>query len=155
MNRTLGRTLTDFFAANATRYPFFTGEAVISRVNAHGTSFSATAKTPAQTAEVLRLFSSGGLFDPGEYMIGGAVRASFDIRHAPENPRGPGRTMRGVNMIFGEAGRAGLFWHYESGGQYFGPDISETIDILSRAGNRWNRVNFIPRPDGSHLRFLK
>ena len=155
MDKTLARTLTDFFAANATRYPFFTGEAVVSRINGQGTAFTATAKTPAQTAEVMRLFSSHSLFEPGEYQIGGAVRASFDIRHAPENPRGPGRTVRGVNMIFGEAGRSGLYWHHTLGGQFFGPDITETIGILTRAGHSWNRVNFIPRPDGSHMRFVK
>lgn len=155
MDQTLGKTLTEFFAANATYYPFFIGHAEISRVNAHGTSFTAVARTPSQTAEVLRLFNSGGLFETGDHICSSAIRAAFDMRMAPENQRGPGRTIRGVNMIFGEAGRPGLFWHYELGGQFFGPDITETIDILSRAGNRWNLVNFIPRPDGSHLRFIK
>ena len=155
MDQKLAKSLTEFFAANATYYPFFTGHAEISRVNAYGTSFTATTRSPAQTAEVLRLFNSGGLFETGDHILGNAIRASFDMRHAPENPRGPGRTARGVNMIFGEAGSPGLFWHYEMGGQFFGPDITETIEILARAGNRWNHVNFIPRPDGSHLRFLK
>lgn len=154
MDQKLAKTLTEFFAANATYYPFFVGHAEISRTNGEGTAFSAIAKSPAQTAEVLRLFNSGGLFDPGTHMFSSAIRANFDIRHAPENPRGPGRVMRGVTMIFGEAGRPGLYWHHELGGQFFGPDITETINILSRAGHSWNRVNFIPRPDGSHLRLL-
>lgn len=155
MDKKLGKTLTEFFAANATYYPFFIGNAEISRVNAHRTVFTATTCTPAQTAEVLRLFNSGGLFETGSNIFRGAIRAAFDMRLAPENQGTPSRITRGVNMIFSETGRPGLFWHHEMGGQFFGPDITETIDIMSRAGHRWNHVNFIPRRDGSHLRFIK
>lgn len=153
MDLKLARNLSAFFKSNSIGYPYFTGEALIRRQNEQDTVFEATTTTPAQTAEVLRLFTSGGLFEPSKSVFGTSLRVNFDMIRRVETI-GENRVFRGVNMIFGpgESDR-GLIWHHQADGQFYGPGIRPVIAAFAAAGRDWRKVDFTPcvRNRGLHL----
>lgn len=155
MDLKLARNLSAFFASNSSRYPYFTGEAMLRRQNDQDTVFEATTTTPAQTAEVLRLFTSGGMFEPSKSAFGTSLRVNFDMIQRVE-PMEKGRVVRGVNMIFGPDEKdRGLIWHHQMGGQFLGPGIRPVIAAFAAAGRDWHKVDFTPCVRSRELRLVK
>ena len=155
MDLKLARNLTAFFTSNSSRYPYFTGEAMLRRQNNQDTVFEATTTTPAQTAEVLRLFTSGGLFEPSKAVFGTSLRVNFDMIQRVESI-GQNRVNRGVNMIFGpDENDRGLIWHHLMGNQFFGPGLRPVIAAFAAAGRDWRKVDFTPCVRNRELRLVK
>lgn len=153
MDLNLARTLTTFFANQATRYPYFIGKAHIEHHNNEGTRFQAVTTTPAQTAAVLNMFTSGGLFTPGTVGFCQSLRLSFDMVRRVESAE-QDRTMRGINMTFRPGSPTGLIWHHAVGGQFHGPGIDKVADTLDAAGRDWGKVSFVPCVQNRQLRIV-
>lgn len=150
----MARRLTEFFADNTTRYPYFIGRADIRRENSQGSVFRATTTTPEQTAETLDLFSSGGMFTPSASGFSSSLRLSFDMVRRVESAD-EDRVMRGVNITFPRDGEERcLIWHHQTEIQVYGPGLRPVIDIFASAGHQWAGVNFVSRVQNRQLKLV-
>jgi hypothetical protein len=157
MNINCAQKLTSLFAtATAVAYPFLLPKAHISTTNARSTQFEATAHHPAEAAEILKAFSSNAGIFTRNAQFGFNAPLQFSMNMVPNAPQNGLRTeVRALHMNFRDNDPHSFVWLHNSDSVNHGPSLDATIAALSRAGNRWEKVNFLYSPNGSHLRILR
>lgn len=163
MDLQLADTLTKLFARQA--YPFIHGEAKMNVTGRDRTKFDVTTTEPRATADTLRMLAAcTDLHGKSHlYSVMPPLQLAFDLRMKPlEQKSGeittlaPPQLVRGLTLSF-RAGEEDCSWVTLRGatGPTRGPSLEETADILMRAGTRWNKVNFLYKENGSHLRAVR
>ncbi|MBU0800461.1 MAG: hypothetical protein KKA05_05590 [Alphaproteobacteria bacterium] len=156
MDPQLSEKITLLFAKAATSYPYMKGEAQLGMTNGSGSRFEITAKTPADCAQSLRMLGSEqGLFSRAHHFRAfSPLHMTFDqVMRAPEGEKS--HSMRALNFTFRGGEDRAWIWIVGAEGMYRGPTLDETVDILARAGQNWQKVNFLHKENGSHLRLVR
>jgi hypothetical protein len=156
MTPELAEKITQLFTKTAGSYPYFAGDARIQMTNAAGSKFDLTARTPADCAQMLAMLGSDrGLFRrAAHFRTFSPLQLAFDQNmRAPDDDKT--HRMRALNFTF--RGGEHHSWVAVVGqeGLHRGPTLDETVDILTRAGNNWQKVNFVYKENGSHLRVVR
>jgi hypothetical protein len=156
MDPQLAERITILFSKAAISYPYLKGEAQLGMTNSSGSRFEITAKTPADCAQSLRMLGSEqGLFARAHHFRAfSPLQLAFDqFMRAPEGDKT--HTMRALNFTFRGGEDHSWIWIQGAEGMYRGPTLHETVDVLARADRNWQKVNFLHKENGSHLRVVR